>query len=742
MKTNIIIMAIMVATLASQAREYHVASNGLDTNDGASNTPFLTIQQAADVAQPGDTITVHEGVYRERINPPRGGDSDAMRIVYQAAKGEEVFIRGSEVIKGWEKVQGDTWKVVIPKTYFGDFNPYEDLIHGDWFHPKGRPHHTGAVYLNGHWLTEAANFSDVLAPAGETPYWFCEKAYFGGTLLNVAWLNINDTEFRASDFSSQEGIKTAECSEGGKCIGYIESGDWVQYGEVDFGQGVDTIELRVASDTDGGIIEFRLGEATGELLGTAAVSYTSGWQRWKTISGSIRPMSGQQALCLVFKPHEQPERDEKNTTIWAQFKGVDPNAEHVEINVRQTVFYPEEPGMNYITVRGFTMEHAATNWAPPTAEQKGLIGTHWSKGWIIADNTIRYSVCTGVTLGKHGDEFDNTSADTAEGYVKTIDRALARGWSKENIGHHVVRNNHISHCEQAGIVGSMGPVFCQVTDNTIHDIHVRRLFSGAEMAGIKFHGAVDTVISRNHIYRSTRGIWLDWMTQGTRVTRNLLHDNGPGEDLFVEVNHGPFLVENNILLSGKGILVNSQGAAYVHNLVAGRVRVLTGERRHTPYLKEHSTAVAGLAPNPSGDERYYNNLFVNLGTDEYDPAVLPMFMTGNVYLNGAKPSKHESSPLTLSGIDPGLELVEKADGMYLQITFDKAWAGKERQLITTELLGKAKTPDLPYVQHDGTPYRIDTDYFGKKRSKTNPAAGPFENAGKGKLRLRVWPRNH
>ncbi|MFU8768538.1 MAG: hypothetical protein ACNA7H_02285, partial [Desulfotignum sp.] len=62
------------------------------------------------------------------------------------------------------------------------------------------------------------------------------------------------------------------------------------------------------------------------------------------------------------------------------------------------------------------MMHAAPNWAPPTAEQVGLIGTHWSKGWIIEDNHISHSTCTGITLGKHGDEFDNTSADTAEGY--------------------------------------------------------------------------------------------------------------------------------------------------------------------------------------------------------------------------------------------------------------------------------------------------------------------------------------
>ena len=63
------------------------------------------------------------------------------------------------------------------------------------------------------------------------------------------------------------------------------------------------------------------------------------------------------------------------------------------------------------------------------------------------------------------------------------------------------------------------------------------------MAGIKIHAAVDTLIAGNHIHRTGRGIWLDWMAQGARVTGNLLHDNDGTQDLFFEVNHGPFLID-------------------------------------------------------------------------------------------------------------------------------------------------------------------------------------------------------
>ena len=122
---------------------------------------------------------MHEGVYRERINPPRGGTSDRQRIVYQAACGQKVEIKGSEVVKGWVKVQADVWKATFPNAFFGGFNPYSDLIRGDWFNRQGRDHHTGAVYLNGDWLTEAARREDVLQPVGPNALCFGENRKTG-----------------------------------------------------------------------------------------------------------------------------------------------------------------------------------------------------------------------------------------------------------------------------------------------------------------------------------------------------------------------------------------------------------------------------------------------------------------------------------------------------------------------------------------------------------------------------------
>ena len=157
-------LAVGCAAVANAA-EFHVAKTGNDANDGTAAKPYLTIMAAANVAQPGDTITVHAGVYRERVNPPRGGESDARRIIYQAAPGEKVEITGSEIATGWRKVQDDIWEWTQPNSAFGSFNPYRDLIHGDWYHTDNPPYHTGAVYLDGDWLTEATKLDDLTKPA-------------------------------------------------------------------------------------------------------------------------------------------------------------------------------------------------------------------------------------------------------------------------------------------------------------------------------------------------------------------------------------------------------------------------------------------------------------------------------------------------------------------------------------------------------------------------------------------------
>jgi alpha-N-arabinofuranosidase len=114
-------------------------------------------------------------------------------------------------------------------------------------------------------------------------------------------------------------------------------------------------------------------------------------------------------------------------------------------------------------------------------------------------------------------------------------------------------------------------------------------------------------------------------------------------------------------------------------------------------------------------------------------------MDGNVYLDGATASTNESNPTVEPNFDPMIRLEQRHHDFHLQLRFDEVWdQERTRKLVTSELLGKATIPDLPYEQPDGGSIRINTDYFGKSRNEANPTPGPFENPGTGLVTLKVW----
>jgi hypothetical protein len=317
------------------------------------------------------------------------------------------------------------------------------------------------------------------------------------------------------------------------------------------------------------------------------------------------------------------------TKIWANFGGKDPRKENVEINVRPYCFWPEKPGLNYITVSGFTLRQASPQWAPPTDYQEGLIGPHWSKGWIIENNIISESKNVGISLGTelgtgHTHSLEKRSKGGTQREQEVILRALRSGWHKDTVGSHIVRGNVIHDCEQAGIVGHMGAAFSRIYQNRIFNIHHKRLRHGAEVAGIKLHASLDTQINENVIYSCYRALWLDWQAQGTRISRNVFLDN-LSEDLFVEVCHGPYMVDHNLFLSPMNFRNMAQGGAFAHNLFAGRFVVRSEITRITPYHFPHETAMAGYSNITGGDDRYYNNIFLGDNDDNKEPVPITFF---------------------------------------------------------------------------------------------------------------------
>ena len=650
-------------TDAAKIKEIHVDCNALQGGDGARDTPVNTIQAAADIAQPGDVVIVHGGVYRENVNPKRGGYDEYSRITYTVAEGEHAIIKGSEILGNWDLVDGTIWHASVANDIFHGCNPYALSLEGDWLErPSDWKLSLGNVYLNGKALYEAPSVEAVKA---------AERRDTG---FGPDWVNITEPVARPEETIYQWHAEVGDCT----------------------------------------------------------------------------------------------------TEFWVNFHDYDPNAELVEINVRRTCFFPDRTGLNYITVRGFEMAQAACPWAPPTGDQIGLIGPHWAKGWIIENNDIHDARCSAISLGKEDSTGDNeaTRWGRKPGYqtqLETVFRARHNGWDMGTIGSHIVRNNTLHDCGQNGVVGHLGCVNSIIENNTIYNIGERHEFFGHEIAGVKLHAAIDTQIRNNHFHDCSLGIWLDWEAQGTRVSSNVFHSNI--RDLMIEVTSGPCLVDNNVFGSDYNFDNVAQGTALVHNLFCGSTQRRATLNRFTPYHLPHSTEVAGYACVYSGDDRIYQNIFVggdaylpgvtSRGTETYDGAPIseneymkrvhaqgigdlelfeqvpqPVYVDGNVYLNGAQSFDREEHRFSDNG-DAHIVVTEDADGsVWLEGEIPSGVFEVDTSYIDTAKLGVPRIVWQHYENHDGTPIVINRDVTGIARG-AHPVPGPVESLKPGSNRIRL-----
>jgi len=486
MRRSILLLAVLAGVIFESecilAREIHVSKKGSDSTSGSATNPYLTIGKGASAAQPGDIVTVHAGTYREWVKPVRGGAGDDNRIVFRAAPGEEVLVKGSARITSWTQEVAGVWKTELPNSFFGEYNPYALKISGGWLN-YGQWHHRGDVYLNG----EAFYEKQMAAEVSEAEHsWHCEVG-------------------------------------------------------------------------------------------------------------------------------------EDATTIRANFGKANPNADLAEINVRESLFMPEITGLKYITIDGFHFMHAASNWAPPVLElQTGAVGPRMGKHWIIENCTVTNARCVGIILG-HAPGVDYSDIDA--------------------YGDHIVRNNIIRRCGQAGIAGQKGATRSLICGNLIEETNYRREFGGWETAAIKFHNSVDTVISDNLIrgvYRQTQGafgIWMDFANQGIRITRNIIY-NTEAATVFLEMNHGPILVDNNVLM-GQSVRSNSEATVFAHNLfVDCGYDYSPDTKRRSAYYEPHTAVAVGRKSGTAQDDRWFNNIFIRQGLDKVKPA--PGYASDyNVFLEGA-----------------------------------------------------------------------------------------------------------
>jgi len=405
--------------------------------------------------------------------------------------------------------------------------------------------------------------------------------------------------------------------------------------------------------------------------------------------------------------------DKEKTITRANFGKANPNAEMTEINVRESIFMPQITGLKYITVDGFHFMHAAANWAPPGLEfQMGAVGTRMGRHWIIQNCTIINARCVGIILG-HAPGVDYNDIDA--------------------FGDHIIRNNIIRRCGQAGIAGQKGATRSLISGNFIEDTNYRKEFGGWETAAIKFHNSVDTVISGNlirgvfHQQQGAFGIWIDYANQGIRITGNVIY-NTQAATVFLEMDHGPTLVDNNILI-GKEVRSNSEATVFAHNLfVDCGYQYNPDTKRRSAYYTPHTTKAVGRKTGTPQDEMWFNNIFIRQGLDDVKDA--PGYKSDyNIFLEGARKSSFGDEISIVDPLVTGFELENHPVGVTIRFSMNDDASRLKGPWVDTGLVGIFSTVGQSIEDRFGNPIKVDTDINGKKFTK--PFAGPLADIKQG-----------
>ncbi|MBK1876256.1 right-handed parallel beta-helix repeat-containing protein [Pelagicoccus mobilis] len=406
------------------------------------------------------------------------------------------------------------------------------------------------------------------------------------------------------------------------------------------------------------------------------------------------------------------------SVVYANFGEIDPADHLIEYNARESIFMPAVAGVDYITVEGLELRQAASGWAPPTMVfQSGAIGPRGGRSWIIENCRISDSRCVGVILGM----------------ATNIDMNSTR---IEDFGHHIVRNNVIRRCGQAGIAGERGVSRSLIEGNLIDGVNTLREFGGWETAGIKHHLAIDYTLSNNtirdvqNLHSAAYGIWIDFANQGVRITRNIIYDTAEFS-LYLEHNHGPILIDHNII-QGKAIKSGSEGVIIAHNLfVDGLFDIgiaYAGDNRRSAYYTPHTLNQVGTRLGLPSSTRWYNNLFIGNGLDSVTQHSGDA-SNYNVFYHGASPSPWADSNSATSNFDPSFQINETDWNVEVHYNLDTNALIENMPLVDYEMIGILSPSNQSIEDQLGNGITVDRDLRGDHFD--TPNAGPLSRTNIG-----------
>ena len=248
-------------------------------------------------------------------------------------------------------------------------------------------------------------------------------------------------------------------------------------------------------------------------------------------------------------------------------------------------------------------------------------------------------------------------------------------------------------------------------------------------------------------------------------------------DLFIEVSHGPYIVDHNILASDYALDNYAQGGAYLHNLICGKMVLKKVLERSTPYHLPHTTEIKGFSVVQAGDDRFMNNVFI--GTGKPDERISPFFeagvaMTGtghfdqyltsleeyigqgdekpgdverfleieqpvyiehNVYDQQAVRFKKEETGVTFDQ-SAHVEIDDSGDGVDIIITLPEGFENGKVPVVSTDQLERTRISDAEFESPSGEAIVLNRDFNGTTASDSR-LPGPFEGVTSGKQTIRV-----
>ena len=534
-------LGLLILTLVTNCQaqtaeaDYYVAPGGKDSwegrmpvPDGKGNGPFATLERARDAIRQlkADgklnrpvTVMLREGTYalsRTFVLEPEDSGTEGAPITYAAFPGEKPILSGGRQITGWERGEGQLWKVHLPSVEAGQWH-FRQLFVGGQRRLRARTPNEGWFHLTG--LVNPNNAKDPIN----------RKAFrFKPGDLSASWTNLqqveivklfgwSETRLPIENVDQQQNICT--------CAGLSSSShrrlfDW--YGPRYFVENV--LE---GLDSPG---EWYLDRKAGVL------------HYW--------PMPGE------------------------QMSEVEVVAPVLDCLVRLDGDVTAGVFVEHVTLRGLTFMHGGAAFpqggyqeqqsdvfVPAAIRGTGVRNCRFLRNEIAHVGTYAIELAAG---SQHNQIVANHLHDLGAGGVK-IDGPRNPASEAEETSHTVVTDNHVhdgGHIYFGGTgiwAGHSG--HNTISHNEVHDLYGMGISIGWTWA-YELTPAHHNIVEYNHVYDlghgkvgASSGLYTLARQPGTKLRYNLIHDivrytDGPTHPTFgiqVDNGSGEILFENNVV---------------------------------------------------------------------------------------------------------------------------------------------------------------------------------------------------